>query len=115
MLQQIPPMSNAERQRLFRQRHPGYYQRLHARTRAQAKAGAALILAELAAAEQVAVQVAVEQVVPEQVAVPVARRELLMLPAPAEALVIPGVNAVPDRFTAALQLVELACRRAEAA
>jgi len=31
-------MTNTERQRLFRQRHPGYYQRLHAKRRAMIKA-----------------------------------------------------------------------------
>jgi hypothetical protein len=34
MLSNAPPMSNADRQRLFRERHPGYYARLHSRRRA---------------------------------------------------------------------------------
>ena len=33
-----PPVSNTERQRQFRQRNPGYYQRLHAKRRAALKA-----------------------------------------------------------------------------
>jgi hypothetical protein len=37
----FPPVSNTERQREFRERNPGYYQRLHAKRRAEAKALAA--------------------------------------------------------------------------
>ncbi len=54
-------MSNAERQRQFRERNPGYYGRLHARRRAESAA----LVAELAAS-----------------AVP-APAEQLMFPAPA--------------------------------
>jgi hypothetical protein len=68
-------MSNAERQRRFRERNPGYYGRLHARRRAEAKAAVAQ---RLAMAQAVAV-----------------RREPLMLPAPVELLEIPGLNAIP--------------------
>lgn len=67
-------MSNTERQRRFRQRHPGYY----ARRRALRNA-----LMDSMAAQRVAVQV-------EAV-----RREPLMLPAPVEVIQIPGMNAIP--------------------
>jgi hypothetical protein len=107
-------VSNTERQRQFRERNPGYYQRLHAQRRAEVKALRAMCEAERITVEAAAVRVLAGQTVAEQVAVPVVRREMLMLPAPAEALVIPGVNAIPDKLTAALQLVELACQRTEA-
>jgi hypothetical protein len=68
-------MSNVERQRLFRLRHPGYYARIHARKRAAARAAAAQ-------------PVAVEQT-------PAVRREPLLLPAPVKLLEIPGINAIP--------------------
>ena len=74
----VPAMSNAERQRQFRQRNPGYYGRLHAKRRAAVRA--------LAAARAAA-------------ATP-ARAEPLMLPAPAELLIIPGVNAIPASLDA---------------
>jgi hypothetical protein len=38
MLHNCPPMSNAERQRRFRQRNPGYYGRLHRTRNAMADA-----------------------------------------------------------------------------
>ena len=41
------PMSNAERQRRFRERNPGYYARIQARKRASAKRGAKQFLAAL--------------------------------------------------------------------
>lgn len=59
-------MSNTERQRLFRERNPGYYGRLHAKRRAAIHA--------LAAAKQA------QQVV---------QRDVLMLPAPGESSVLP--------------------------
>ena len=40
-------MSNTERQRLFRERHPGYYQRLHAKRRAATKAAMPALLAKI--------------------------------------------------------------------
>ena len=52
MLRPEPPMSNAERQRLFRERHPGYYAKLHARRRAGHKALIAAARAQLAASSQ---------------------------------------------------------------
>jgi hypothetical protein len=66
-------MSNAERQRQFRERNPGYYGRLHAKRRAAVRAFAA---------ERVA-------------AATPARSAMLLLPAPVELLLIPGLNAIP--------------------
>jgi hypothetical protein len=43
-------MSNAERQRKFRQANPGYYARIQARKRASAKADAERYIAALATA-----------------------------------------------------------------
>jgi hypothetical protein len=75
-------MSNAERQRRFRERNPGYYGRWHARRRALIKAN--LAAAKLAAMAQSTV----------------ARREPLLLPAPVEVLEIPGLNAIPATLPA---------------
>jgi hypothetical protein len=72
MLVHRPPMTNTERQRQFRKANPGYYARLHARRRAGMRARAAEVcIAALATA---------------------ARREPLLLPAPVEALEIPGMT-----------------------
>ena len=71
-----PPMSNAERQRQFRERNPGYYGRLHRRR-------TAAIMASLA----------------EKAAAKVAVKTPLMLPAPVELIVIPGINAIPSKLT----------------
>jgi hypothetical protein len=75
MVSQTPPVPNAERQRQFRERNPGYYGRLHARRRAEISAS----LAQQAAASEVIA----------------AKREPLLLPAPVELLEIPGINAIP--------------------
>jgi len=72
------PKSNAERQREFRQRHPGYYQRLHAKRRAAVRA----IRAQREFVTAFAMQIS---------SVAVYRA----LPAPVETIVIPGVNAIP--------------------
>jgi len=70
-------MTNTERQRLFRQRHPGYYGRLHRQRKAKIDA--------LLAARQT------EQCI--VVAEPV--KTLLALPAPAVVFNFPGVNTIP--------------------
>ena len=77
-------MSNAERQRRFRKRHPGYYARLHGRKRAAAKAAVAR---HIAAAQAATVAAAT----PEPLALP-ARPEPLMLPTPVEVVEIPGMT-----------------------
>ena len=70
-------MSNAERQRRFREEHPDYYRILHAKRRAAIK--------EHVAAMKAAAQAEVV----------VTRREPLMLPSPVEQILIPGMNAIP--------------------
>lgn len=47
-------MSNTERQRRFRERNPGYYKRLHAKRRAQVKAGLEMLARERAIARIIA-------------------------------------------------------------
>jgi hypothetical protein len=76
MLKPVPPMSNLERQRQFRERNPGYYGRLHARRRAETEARLEMKRLEAAQAK-------------------VARRQPLMLPAPVETIEIPGMNVIP--------------------
>jgi hypothetical protein len=80
------PVSNTERQRQFRLRNPGYYGRLHRARDAQIDAA----LAAKAAMETLM------------------QKALLCLPAPAEQIRIPGVNAIPTRE-------ELAAMQAERA
>jgi hypothetical protein len=75
MLRRPSPISNAERQRQFRERNPGYYGRLHAKRRAAVRAFAA---------QRAAVAAAIP-----------ARPTPLLLPAPVELLVILGLNAIP--------------------
>ena len=77
-----PPTSNAERQRQFRQRNPGYYQRLQARKRAGIRA-------------TIDVMVAVDEM-----STP---KETLALPAPVEVLELPGLNMVTGESDAYLR------------
>jgi hypothetical protein len=79
MMIRSSPLSNAERQRMFLERHPGYYRRLRAKRRAEELA---LSAAQAAAA-----------------AAP-ARREPLMLPAPVEMPLFPGINEIPATLDA---------------
>ena len=74
MLRPFVAMSNAERQRLFRERNPGYYGRLHRRRRAEGEARLAAMAAAAAAAP--------------------ARAVPLMLPAPVEMPLFPGLNTI---------------------
>ena len=74
MLQILPPVSNAERQRQFRERNPGYSKPRHARNRAG-------FLATMEAAVIVAV--------PE---------EFPALPAPVEIIEIPGIDSIDRRI-----------------
>ena len=79
-----PPMSNAERQRRFRERNPGYYARIQARKRASAKRGAALILAKVRA------ELAAKETAAKAAAAMPAAKPMLMLPVPAE---LPQISA----------------------
>jgi len=81
MLMPHKPMSNAERQREFLRRHPGYYQRYTARRRAVAKAAREMLPALLAP-------------MPAEAEAVAQKRRLLMLPAPVETIQIPGMNTI---------------------
>ena len=84
------PRSNAERQRQFRKRNPGYYGRLHARDRAARNARVAMMRLEAQRANSVP-------------------REPLMLPAPVEVIefvrspvreLVPSSRVVQDNTAA---------------
>jgi hypothetical protein len=79
-------MSNTERQRRFRERHPGYYQRMHAKQRAATKATVAAMQAAREAEAG-------------------AKREPLMLPAPVVTIEIPGINSIPQKMAAEMLAV----------
>jgi hypothetical protein len=59
-LKPVPPMSNLERQRRFRKRHPGYYKRLHRKRKA----------AEQALGEQLKLEKAIRQFMAQQLPPP---------------------------------------------
>jgi hypothetical protein len=75
-------MSNVQRQRRFRARHPGYFQRYHARQKA------AIAALQAAPAEPAAA-------------------EPLMLPAPVEMPLFPGLSAIPTTPARAPQPVPI--------
>jgi hypothetical protein len=77
MLLPAPPMSNTERQRQFRLRNPGYYNKYNARRSAIYKGAKARIEA-MAAADAAAAPAPAP----------------LALPAPAVVPVLPGLNAI---------------------
>lgn len=56
MYKRVAPMSNTERQRRFRERHPGYYGRLHRKRKAASKAMLAQRWAEARAQAQAEAQ-----------------------------------------------------------
>jgi hypothetical protein len=72
------PKTNAERQREFRERNPGYYGRLKAKQRAAEKV-------------RFEVYVATKAILNAYRTIP------LMLPAPVEPIEIPGVTTIPRR------------------
>jgi hypothetical protein len=74
-------MSNAERQREFRERNPGYYGRLHAIRRAECRARVAALLA---AARQA--------VLPAPLQIPL--KPILMLPAPVQDPTMAAIDAL---------------------
>jgi hypothetical protein len=77
-------MSNIERQRRFRKRHPGYFQRIHAKNRAALKAHAE----QMALAQQAAHAALIAQEAEQ--------RQPLMLPAPVETIEIPGMTTIGE-------------------
>jgi hypothetical protein len=80
-------VSNAERQRRFRQRHPGYSRRYKAARKERVNAYLAARAAEAAA------------IAP--------RPQQLALPAPVEMLIIPGMNTIEAMPTPAPVPIEL--------
>lgn len=90
MLRRCAPLSNTERQRLFRERHPGYYQRLHAKRRAAVKAALPAHMAKIEAQVAAKLKAWREAVVP-----PV--RTTHLLPAAIERISISEFIAVRPR------------------
>jgi hypothetical protein len=91
------PKSNAERQREFRERNPGYYGRIKAKERAASKAYAKAYLE----AERVKAFFKAYCTMP------------LMLPAPVEPIEIPGMTMLPLRDQSPIPAMsELRQRRA---
>jgi hypothetical protein len=86
MLKPAPPIPNVERQRQFRERNPGYYRKYYARKRSIRLAAVAQMKALALAAAEAPVHA-----------------EPLMLPAPAERIILPGLNAIPTREQLAAQ------------
>src|SRR3954447_1010792 len=81
------PVSNVERQRRFRQRHPDHNRRYKAAQRARVKAYLAPLAAKAAAIA--------------------AKPQLLALPAPVELPIIPGMNTIEAIPSPAPVLIEL--------
>jgi hypothetical protein len=90
MIKPAPPFSNAERQRQFRARHPGYFKKYRTSIRAFKRAQRH---AEAAAAARVAATTVEPLAPPVSVALP-AQPAPLMLPAPAELPRFPGMNTI---------------------
>ena len=96
-------MSNVERQRRFRKRHPGYYGRYHRRRKAAADRTRAIMEANAQANTPAAVP-ATAPALPGPIVHPAlisltAAPALRVLPAPAVMLVIPGLNTIPEIVT----------------
>ncbi len=96
MLRRSPPMSNSQRQRAFRDRNPDYYRELHAKRRAEARAGV------MAMQMETAINIAIEET--QTV------KEPLALPAPAITFEFPGINAWPTRESIERQKVAVRVR-----
>lgn len=78
MIRNAPPMSNAERQRRFRARHPNYNRDYKARQRAIINAGAAQLIAQVrAAAAELLAQPTAASGMPEGVWIKLPTRELV--------------------------------------
>jgi hypothetical protein len=91
MLRPCPPKTNAQRQREFRERNPGYYQRLHAKRRT-------MIAASLAQRRE------------SEAAMAVMFAKLpLMLPAPVETIEIPGMTTI-DETIRSREAIEVSVR-----
>jgi hypothetical protein len=109
MLIPAGPMSNAERQRRFQAAHPGYDRRRKARRRAALKRSSKKGMDEHLAvlrAEQ-ATMASDAPALPAPAPAPPAPHRVLTLPAPADQIVVPGLNAIarPPAATAERQLL----------
>jgi hypothetical protein len=93
-----PPQTNAERQRDFQRAHPGYDRRRKARERAATKREAALLMAQLQAAEAAKA----ETVEVLRIPIPTTR---YALPAPVECLAMAAINELPKLLAANRQRV----------
>ena len=101
VLPKRPPKTNAERQREFRRRNPDYYRLLQAKRRAPVKAFRAALRAKKSEAARVAEILHAYRTMP------------LMLPAPVEAIEIPGITCLPLRDAVRVpELVEIRRRHA---
>ena len=83
-------MSNVERQRRFRARHPGYFNKYNGRRKAMRLATTAKMRAEILAMEAEARAAA--QAPPAPLALPV--KPILMLPAPVQDPVVAEIDAL---------------------
>ena len=102
-------MTATERQRRFRQRHPGYYGRLHARRRVASKARVEVMKLQAQAALPATAQTLA---LPAPLAIPIPVR--LALPAPVETIEIPGMTTIAPRREAVLEpLARLASAAAD--
>jgi hypothetical protein len=83
-------MTNYERQRLFRERHPGYYNKYNARQRQQTEQ----VKQKMAALSRAAIEAELAAQAAAAAAAAAPATTQLMLPAPAEPLIIPGMNTL---------------------
>jgi hypothetical protein len=103
----IAPKTNAKRQAAFRKRHPNYNREYKARIRAALKAAREARIAATIAAPAPAVA--------EQVPVaPPATKPQLLLPAPVEMPVLPGINTIGETHAERLERVAVWYRNATA-
>jgi len=101
-------MSNTERQRLFRERHPGYYQLLHAKRRAALKAATPACRAKIEMELAAKVQAWREAIMP-----PI--RTTHLLPAAEERICISEFIMAPPRERPRPLVAEMAVLRKERA
>jgi hypothetical protein len=98
MLRKATAMSNTERQRRFRERNPGYYGRLHRKRKQQGEDYARMLLfAEKVGMNDLAARWVAAEVVfgKANLLHALARaKQPLMLPAPVEPIILPGLNTI---------------------
>src|SRR5690242_9053596 len=87
------PMSNYERQVKFRQNHPGYFNKYNARRQAATRAMRALRNAGMMAPVVTEGAAPAPMATPAPLAIPMPAQRL-MLPAPVEAIILPGLKTL---------------------